>query len=76
MFFWPFFGAFMIVKIVVALILLAFIIWMAVDCIQRKFKVEAEKWIWIVLMIITGWIGAVLYYIFVRSLNPKGVAKK
>jgi len=74
--FWPFRATWSLAYLVLGLIVLIFLIWMIVDCLQRKFKIKAEKWIWFVIMIVFTWIGAVLYYIFVRALNPKGVAKK
>ena len=75
-FFWPFMMGAGIVLFLIKLLVLAFVIWMIVDCAQRKFKNNVEKIIWIVLMILTTWIGAIGYYIIVRVLNPKGVGKK
>jgi hypothetical protein len=75
--FWSVSGSLDLMKGVIALLLLAFSVWMIVDAAQRKFRVEAERWIWIVLIAFTVGIGigALLYYIFVRALNPGGVAK-
>lgn len=75
-FFWPFAMSVGIIVFVIKLLVLAFVIWMIVDCAQRKFKNEVEKWIWIVLMVFTTWVGAIVYYIAVRAMNPKGVSKK
>ena len=75
-FFWPFTMGAGIIIFVVKLLVLAFVIWMIVDCVQRKFKNEAEKWIWIVLMVFTTYVGAIVYYIAIRAMNPKGVSKK
>lgn len=75
-FFWPFSAGWTAFKLVAGLIVLVFFIWMIIDCLQRKFKVEAEKWIWLVIMIVTVWVGALLYYVVIRVFNPKGVSKK
>ncbi|MEK6850596.1 MAG: PLDc N-terminal domain-containing protein [Nanoarchaeota archaeon] len=76
LFFWPFALGAGIILFAIKVMALTFVIWMIVDCAQRKFKNEAEKWIWIVLMVFTTLIGAVVYYIAVRAMNPKGVSKK
>ena len=76
-FFWPFESlALGILGFVIVFLLLAFIIWMILDCAKRKFRIEAERWIWIVLIIVTKGIGAIIYYIVIRALNPQGIAKK
>ena len=76
MFFWPFRAAWMSVQFVIGILLFAFWIWMIVDCAKRKFKNDGEKIIWMILTIFTSWIGAIVYYIAVRTLNPKGLSKK
>lgn len=38
-------------------------IWMLIDCAQRDFK---DKTVWILIIILTGIIGAVLYYFLVK----------
>lgn len=76
MFFWPFMAGFMAIQVIIGLIVLVFVVLMIIDCVKRKFNNDAEKIIWIVLIIVTTWLGALLYYIFVRALNPKGIAKK
>jgi hypothetical protein len=83
MFFWPFATAFVLLKFVIAVVVLVFVIWMIIDCAQRKFKVDAEKWVWLVLLVFltlvgvgSGLIVAIVYYIFIRALNPRGLSKK
>ena len=62
--------------IIVGILLFVFWILMIIDCVKRSFKNDIEKILWIVVMIFTGWIGAVVYYIAVRVYNPRGIAKK
>ena len=47
----------------------AFVFWilMLVDCIKRKFKDDTEKIIWILVIIFTGIIGALIYYFIVKN---------
>lgn len=50
------------------LVLLAFIFWviMLVDTIQRKFKNDNDKIVWILVIILVGIIGAIIYYFIVK----------
>ena len=72
---WPFSAAGIAIGLVIAFIAFAFWIWMIVDCAQRKFRNDAEKIVWIVLLILLTWVGAIAYYIAVRTLNKKGISK-
>jgi len=40
----------------------AFWIWMIVDCALRKFKEESTKIIWLLIIILTSFVGAVIYW--------------
>lgn len=55
--------------IIFALSIIGFIFWilMLVDCIKRKFKEETEKIIWILVLVFTGVIGALIYYFVVKK---------
>ena len=74
--FWPFAAAFAGTMMLVAIVLIILWIWILVDCAKRKFKNDAEKIIWIVVIVLAGWIGAFVYFIVIRSLNPKGLMKR
>ncbi len=59
------------VFIFVGLVLLAFWLWMLVDCLKRpdeKFAIGGNnaKLIWILVIIFTGFIGALLYYFLIK----------
>jgi len=58
-----------IVSMIIGLLL--FILWllMLIDCIKRDFS---QKTLWIVLLIILGWIGAIIYYFAVKRKNVTG----
>jgi len=45
---------------------LVFMVWMCIDCIQRK-----EHFIWIVIMVVLFPVGAVIYYFAVKNKGQK-----
>lgn len=74
--FWPVRSVFEALTLFLGFLVMLFVVWMLVDCFNRKFRVEAERWIWIVLILITQWVGALLYYVFIKNFNIKGVARE
>lgn len=76
-FWWlPFGLSFAGIWIIVSLIVLIFWIWMIVDCIKRRFVKDGEKVLWIIIIIIGGWIGALVYLVMIRAANPHGLIKR
>jgi len=57
--------------ILMGLAVLAFVFWilMIVDCAKRKFKNDNDKVIWIIILALTGWIGALIYYFVIKRPN-------
>lgn len=55
--------------LVAALGIFMFVFWilMIVDCAQRKFKTEGEKIVWILIIILASWVGALIYYFVVKK---------
>ncbi|HBO43676.1 MAG TPA: hypothetical protein DD670_07045 [Planctomycetaceae bacterium] len=51
---------------------LAFWIWMIVDCAMNEPSAGNDKIIWILVIILASWIGALIYY-FVR--RPKRISQ-
>lgn len=49
----------------------AFVFWilMIVDVAKRNFKNENDKIMWILIVILTGIIGALIYYFMVKKKN-------
>ena len=72
----PFKVGFGLAIIIIGLALLIFWIWAIIDCAKRNFRNDLEKIIWILIIIFTSWVGALVYFIAVAHLNPKGVVKK
>ena len=55
---------------ILGVILLAFWIWMIVDCAQRKFKGN-EKIVWMLVIIFTKFLGAIIYFFVVKARDKK-----
>lgn len=48
---------------------LIFWIFMIVDVVKREFKQENDKLLWILVVVLTGLIGAVIYYFMIKRPN-------
>ncbi len=73
--FWPFAAAFAGAMIVVGILFLILWIWMIIDCAKRRFRNDVEKVIWIIALVLLNWIGIIVYFIVIKSLNPTGLIK-
>ena len=63
-----------IISLLIILLVIAsvgFWIWMIVDCAKRKFKDDTMKIIWLLVMVLIGIIGAIVYF-FVVKVNKNG----
>ena len=74
--FWPFAAIGIMIAIIIGILLFAFWIWMIIDCAKRSFKNDIEKIVWIIVLVLLGWIGALVYYIVIKTINPRGISKK
>lgn len=62
-------GLFLLIAFAIlsSLALFALWIWMLVDCAQAPEKPgSSDRVIWILILVFTGWLGALLYYFIVR----------
>ena len=59
------------ITFVVGIFFFVFWILMLVDVIQRKFKKDNDKIIWILIIVFTNWVGAIIYYFVVKKPNKK-----
>ncbi len=71
------FGVLAVMWLVIALVGLAGLvlwIWMIVDCATRQFPPhrENEKVIWILVVVLVGWLGALIYYFVVKRPADQG----
>ncbi|MBI3333931.1 PLDc N-terminal domain-containing protein [Candidatus Pacearchaeota archaeon] len=69
----PFLAAGFGIMMIAGILLFAFWIWMIVDCAKRNFKNLTEKIIWLVVIVVGGWIGALVYFIVIRNIKHKGL---
>lgn len=60
-----------------AVSIIAFVFWilMLVDCIKRKFKDDIEKIVWVLVIIFTNIVGALIYYFIVKKDVVSGKKK-
>jgi hypothetical protein len=56
---------------------LVLFLWALIDCIRREFTNPNDKILWLVLIILIGWIGPILYLIIGRKKGtiPEATAK-
>lgn len=73
---WPVMAVFGLVGLIIGTLVFVFWIWMIIDCARRHFKNNAEKIAWIIIVVLLGWLGALIYYLVVRISNPYGLRKK
>jgi predicted PurR-regulated permease PerM len=73
---WPVFAFSGFIGILIGALLFVFWIWIIVDCAQRKFKNSDEKIVWIIIVVLAGWIGGLIYYFVVKNNNPRGISKR
>lgn len=61
-------GFILLMLLIVAVFVLAFIFWifMLVDCAKRNFKKDSDKIIWILIVVLLGIIGAIVYYFVIK----------
>ena len=67
---WPFEALFPIFCFggagIFGILALAFWIWMIVDCATKTFP-NNDKIIWILVVVLAGWVGALIYFFVGRS---------
>jgi hypothetical protein len=59
-------GSIFLIIIPLLLIISIFWIWMLIDCAKRNFTGSNDKVIWILIIIFTGIVGAIIYYFIVK----------
>jgi len=65
------FGAMMLIWIVLAVASFALFLWALIDCVQREFRDPTMKIVWILVIILIGFIGPIVYLIAGRSMGEK-----
>jgi len=62
--------------ILLAIVAMAFWVWMIVDAATRKFNNDTEKIMWILLIVLLGVIPAIVYYFTVKRPDNSGIGEK
>ncbi len=62
----------MAASVIFSLAALAFWIWMLVDCLQNEASEGNDKIIWVLVIVLTNWIGALIYYFVRRPQRRQG----
>jgi hypothetical protein len=72
--FWPFtiFGGFPIVIFVLAILATIVWIWALIDCLQNPRLDGTEKLVWVVVILFTHFIGAIIYLAIGRQSRITG----
>lgn len=60
-----------LVLILVSILAMIFWIFMIVDAAKRTFKNENDKIVWILVIVLTGIVGALIYYFVVKRADKK-----
>lgn len=57
-----------LVLAIIALVVFFFVFWimMLVDCATRKFRNDNDRIVWILVIILAGIIGALIYYFVIK----------
>ncbi len=56
----------MLLMIIIPILVSIFWVWMIVDCATRNFKNKSDKIVWILVIILTHFVGAFVYYLVVK----------
>ena len=51
-------------------------IWLLVDCARRGFRNMLEKVLWILAMVLSPFLGSIVYLVVVKYSNPQGLMDK
>jgi len=61
---------FMLVMLMLSLALTAFWIWMLVDCVRNRNIGSDEKVVWVVVIALLHFLGALIYFFAARHRRP------
>lgn len=56
------------------LALLVFWLWMLIDCLKNEPSDGNDKIVWVVVIILTNWLGALIYFFVRRPQRPDRTA--
>jgi len=62
---------FLIVIFVIVIGFLALWIWAIIDCATNDYLKDNDKIVWILVVVLVGWVGAIIYYFVARKAIAK-----
>jgi len=69
--FWFLWMLFIGLMMLINLLGIALWIWMIIDVAKRDFEKENDKMLWILVVVLAGWIGALIYYFTIKRKEDK-----
>jgi len=63
-------GFFVFIIVVLSILSTAFWIWMLIDAARREFDDPNTKVLWIILLVLLGVVGAIVYYFVIKRKGP------
>ena len=72
------FGMVLLALLGIAIFIFFFVFWilMIIDCVKRDFKGDNEKIVWVLVIVLLGFIGATIYYFAVKINEKKKVSRR
>ncbi len=50
----------------------AFWVWMLIDCVQRRFKDDTDRLVWVLVIVLLSVVGAIIYYFAIKRGMMRG----
>lgn len=71
-------GMIFLILLAIAVFIFLFVFWirMIIDCAKRDFKGDSEKVVWILVIVLLGFLGAAIYHFVVKAEDNKTENKK
>lgn len=73
---YTFFPFFFILIFLFIIAMIAFWIYMLVDAIKREYKQPNDKLLWVLIVLLAGFLGAIIYYFVVKREGKKSAIKR
>jgi len=55
------------ILLIIVILISIFWIWMLVECLRKNFKNSMDKLVWVIVLLFTNILGAILYYFLVKK---------